>query len=146
MPRGRGDFGEWDEDEIPSREMRMRDRQLGGVDNGVPGEEDIDIDGSRTFDLTSSPLQQGLNATGQFQELMGSERTSDLDRLIDKPGLIEDVDGLGQVHERLPEDFHSVLFEQAECPGQVLLPIADVAAQTQKIIHGLALPPFPIVK
>ena len=138
--RLRRDLGQGDEDEIPRLEPRMRHDELRRLDDQIFGEKDVDIDDPGTFGRGRDPFHLRLDGLGQLQELYGPEAAPDLDHLVQEPGLVREVDRLGLVDGRGPDDPHAGRFELSSRPGQVGGPAAQIAAQAQKEDHARSSP------
>jgi len=123
-----GDLLQRDQHEIAPGEAGMRDGQPGRVHDRISGKEDVDVDRARSPVDRRDALHFFFDGLGQIQELLWTELCPDLEDLIEKPWLVRDVDRLGHVDRRRPEDRDAGFLERQPGQSQIPPPAAEVAS------------------
>ncbi|HLJ47836.1 MAG TPA: hypothetical protein VKU01_17590 [Bryobacteraceae bacterium] len=126
MSQIRGDFGQWFQYKAPFDEARMGDLQLRCVDDEIPEEQDVDVDGARSFSNQALSPQVTLNFLRAGQKLQGEKTCFDLDHKIQKPGLLEHIARLSFVQRRRADDAQVRSPEDFERACQVVFAVSDV--------------------
>jgi hypothetical protein len=135
-----GDLAQRHEDKIPQVEPGMRNDEVRRIDDKIPGKKDVDVDRPRALVDRRDTLHFGLYGFRQTEERLGFEIGSDLEDLIEEPGLVRAIHGLGLVDGRSPELFDAFAGEKTAGPSEVGRAPSQIAAQAQKVDHARSSP------
>jgi hypothetical protein len=124
-----GDLAQRPENEVPQMQPRMRDDELGRLDDEIPGKQDVDVDRPRSLGERADALHLGLDPLRQPKKLGGLELRPDLEDLIEEPRLVRVVDGLGLINGGGPDHLDPFPLEKPAGPGQVRRAPPQVAAE-----------------
>src|SRR5665647_3318638 len=130
-----GDLLQGNENEIPQLEAGVRDNESGRLEYQVPSEQDVDVDRPRALGYREPPLHLGLDGFRQAQELRRVELRANLENLVQEPGLVRVIHGLGLVDGRGGKHFDSAALEKPAGPGQVRRSSSQIAAEAEVIDH-----------
>ena len=131
MAKGRGDFGERDEDEVSQKHAGMWDLEIGSGDGVVAVEEDVQVDQARAFGEGFFAAHLRFDVAECREELRGREIGLRFEDGVEEPGLIEIINGLGFVDAGDSCDADGGFAEESDGFAQVCLAVANVGAQRQ---------------
>lgn len=104
--------------------------QVPGQDDGLPGEENVDVDAPRAVTKVHSALHSPFDILDRIQEVEGRKRGLHLQDLIIEPALMGIAHGLRSIQGGGSPDPDARFREQGPRPAEVLSPIASIASQT----------------
>ncbi len=120
------------EDERPLVETRVRKRQPGLVEDDAGDEEEVEIDRARPVARTvTRPAEVSLDLEQNGEERLGMQRRLDLRRTVEKPGLVNQADGIGLAKGRDRDHVDpGSSGEQVERPRERRLPVTEIRPET----------------
>lgn len=106
----------------------MRNGQLRRVNDGIVGQQNVDIDVAWTFLLRSLATHRFLESEKRVQQLWRGPIRIESNSAIEKPRLLDHLDRFGFVERRYSRDL-AQLRESLNRPSQVGLAISQVRTQ-----------------
>src|SRR5262249_265831 len=132
----RSDFRERCEDEISLQHAGMRDLQFGQGDGFVAVEENVDVKQARALGELFFAAELLFDFAKGSQEIERCKGSFGFDHTVEKPGLVEKVEGFGFVKGR---DFCYAdgWGKRVDCAAQICRAVAEIRAERKINIFGM---------
>ena len=109
----------------------MRDLKCGCIDRFGAVEKDIEVDETRTLGERFLATHLRFDVAKSRQEFWGRQFRLGCENGVEKPGLVEIIDGLGFVNPGGFDDVNAGFRDAADGLAQVLFALANVGSQRQ---------------